>query len=397
MKGRLEEMMSRARFVQGEFYVQYRDFKELIQLPAQEFWKIAEIVPTHRIARILERIAGAEVTVIDPNELFDGRSLKIIYQSSDADLLALPVVVRNEVDPETLRFVEMRDALSTPNPWQRYLELERIKRLEDEGRELLGEVIYIQEKRDGENISIWLESGGEPHVSSHNMVNADPSIVSRLQLTPEYARAVAFLKHEKDCFNHDYILYGELVNKGRGATRIEPNHKHPHWILFDIYDVKSKSYLPYTNVYQHGYHWKIQVVNCIETWTPYKYEDLDPKIDEWKKWAKKHRREGVVGKVYKNGFLIGFKEKIDIPDLPAIPRQIAEKATFPPMPEDRILRAILHALDEVGKENWEDKSKAMPVVAKHLTVEAREHSFNVPRNIYEIYLDTLVNDKYKNL
>ena len=54
MKGQLEEAMSKARFTKGEFYVEYRDFKELVRLPVNEFYKIAEIVPTHRIARILE-------------------------------------------------------------------------------------------------------------------------------------------------------------------------------------------------------------------------------------------------------------------------------------------------------------------------------------------------------
>lgn len=399
MKGQLENMMSRARFAEGEFYVQYRDFKELVQLPVHEFWKIAEIVPTHRIARIIER----KTTVpIDVPITID----EIIYTSSDSDLLALPVVTRHEVDPETLRFISMRDALALKHPWQRYIELERVKRLKEEGRELLGEYVYIFEKRDGENISMWLEEnssvipeGHMIHVSSHNMVNADPNIISRLVNTPEYSKAMELLRTELMTFSRHYILFGELVNKGKGPTRVEPTHKYAHWYLFDIYDIDTGHYLPYPLVHQLAYHYRLPCIDAFETWTLWKMEDLDPKIAEWKTWAKRHKREGVVGKVYKDGVLIGFKEKIDLPDLPPEPRAIREKATFPPMPEDRILRALQHAWDNLRDQNnnlspesleaiWKDKAIVMPVIAKYLGVEAREHNFNPPRNIFEIYLNT---------
>ena len=147
-----------------------------------------------------------------------------------------------------------------------------------------------------------------------------------------------------------------------------------------------------------SYHYDLPMIEALETWTPWKMDDIDSKVAEWKKWAKRHRREGVVGKVYKDGVLLGFKEKIDLPDLPPIPRAIAEKATFPPMPEGRILRALQHAYDEVidtwSTETttpellWKNKALAMPVIAKHISTEAREHSFNPPRSIFEIYLNT---------
>lgn len=403
-------MMSKARFTEGEYYVQYRDFKELIQLPVAEFWKIAEIVPSHRIARIIE------VKMLEET----GRTLVPIYESADSNLLALPVRIETVVDDETLRFVSMRDALNQKTPWHRYVELERIKRLEEEGRELLGEFIYVFEKRDGENVSIWLEGTDDPnimlpHVSSHNMVNADPNIVSRLQATPEWEKLCLLLRTEFANFNKHFILFGELVNKGKGATRIEPTHKYAHWYMFDILDADADTYLPYPLVHQMAYHYRLPCIEAFETWTPWKMDDIEPKVKEWKTWAKRHRREGVVGKVYKNGKFIGFKEKIDLPDLPPVPRAIAEKATFPPMPEDRILRALQHAWDDLDtirttenfayiqssdkpkempwaedhmRQLWKRKDLAMPLIAKQISVEAREHNFNPPKNVFEIYLNT---------
>ncbi len=407
MKGKLANMMSRARFTEGQFFVQYRDFKELIQLPVAEFWKIAAIIPEHRIARIIERkIIPSEVATIPVSF---GIKDEVIYETTDPVLLTLPVIERCEVDYETLRFVETREALGQKAPWHRYTELEPVKRLKEEGRELLGEYIYIQEKRDGENLSIWFEEDGKtPHVSSHNMVNADPAIVSRFMATEEYGKAITLLYTELSQFNKHYILYGELVNKGKGPTRIEPTHKYSHWYLFDIFDIDNDTYLPYPLVHQLGYHYRIPVIDAFETFTPFSMEEIDNKIKAWKAWAKRHKREGVVGKVYKNGELIGFKEKIDLPDLPPVPRAIVEKATFPPMPDDRILRALQHSWDEAmdsmekklppmtpegqTREEWEKvvwkmKEVVMPIIAKHIGVEAREHNFNPPRNIYSIYLN----------
>jgi hypothetical protein len=402
LKGRLEEVMSRARFVKtSEFYVQYRDMKELVQLPVAEFWKVADIVPQWRIARIIERKNKHDVTSPnEPNRIDVVWDEEVIYESSNADLLALRVVVKTEADPELVRFSEMRDALNVKGAWQRYVELERIKQLRNEGRELLGELIYVEEKRDGENLSLWLEEGDVVHVSSHNMVNADPAIVSRLQAAPEYDKACAFLRYERATFNHEYMLYGELVNKGKGPTRIEPAHKYAHWHLFDIYDTTSRTFLPYPLLFQHGYHWKIPVIPAIEQFTVYQVEDLYAKIEDWKTWARKHKREGVVGKIYKNGVLIGFKEKIDLPKLEGLPRVRQEQAIYPPMPEDRILRAMLHAYDEVttiegqvlhpadAEHVWRDKAVAMPALVKHLVVEAREHNFEVPKKPYDLYVNT---------
>jgi hypothetical protein len=150
MKGQLANMMSKARFTEGDWRVQYRDFKELIDLPVAEFWKIASIIPEHRIARIYG------IPKLPPSSEEYGQS-ELLFESSDSNLTALPIVTRDTVDEETLRFVAGRDALSVRGPWHRYLELEPIKRLKEEGRELLGEYIYIQEKRDGENLSMWLE------------------------------------------------------------------------------------------------------------------------------------------------------------------------------------------------------------------------------------------------
>ena len=72
-KGKLRETIEEARFApSGEYSVQFRDKRRLAEVAIKDFWEIADIIPEHRIARVLK----------------DGVP---IYRSSKSELLSLPV------------------------------------------------------------------------------------------------------------------------------------------------------------------------------------------------------------------------------------------------------------------------------------------------------------------
>ena len=72
-KGRLRQVMERARFLRdGRYRVQFRDKRRLAEVSIDDFWEIADMIPEHRIARVL----------------LDG---EVVYQSTKSELLALPV------------------------------------------------------------------------------------------------------------------------------------------------------------------------------------------------------------------------------------------------------------------------------------------------------------------
>lgn len=277
------------------------------------------------------------------------------------------------------------DILEKPKQWQRYMELEPIKRLDNEGRELLGKEICITIKRDGENVSPWLDETDQTHISSHNNEVADDNIQSRFKLTPEYSKAVELLLDEKNTWHNDCILYGELL-KEISPTRIEPKRKKTHWILFDIYSKTQGKYMDYVLIYQKAYHFKIPIVGLLDVIAPKSLDELNEKIEGYKKWCKKHKREGIVGKCYNSG--IFFKEKIDLPKRPKLEKPQKSDIIYPPMPEEKILRALQHAFDEVGESNWKIVKIAMPVVARHIATEAQEHYYSTPQNFYRWYTDT---------
>ena len=266
--------------------------------------------------------------------------------------------------------------------WCTYKDLELIRRLRNEGRELLGKTLTLTEKRDGSNVSIWFNEKGIDHISSHNLCQANASIIANFKRTKEYKKALTLLTCEKD-FHHDYILYGELVGQ-TGPTKIEPKHKEAHWILFDVWDCELKRYVSYTQLYQMAFHYKIPIVKAVAFFIPTNEEELFAKIAVLMKWCKKHWREGIVGKDYENQ--VFFKEKIDLPKLPKLPKD--PKIQLPPMTQEKIIRALQHAFDEVGEANWKDTKVAMPIVAKHFSIEAKEHNFSAPRNIYSLWVNT---------
>lgn len=254
---------------------------------------------------------------------------------------------------------------------------------------MLGRYAIITVKRDGSNISLWLDDTGEVRISSHNMEKADEDLTNRMRAVPEFEKAVELLRTEKAQFGKDLILYGELVPAGYGATRIERKKKKASWILFDIWDSEAGRFVGYNNLFQYGYHYKIPVVGAVGTFVPDSMETLQKTMADALKWCRRHSREGIVIKAYDDPQTMA-KEKRDLPKLKKLPTAESTKVHYPPMPEERIQRALIHAFDAVGEANWPDKSKSMPEIARQITTEAREHFFEPPRNMYQLYLETPV-------
>ncbi len=269
--------------------------------------------------------------------------------------------------------------------WSKYCSLEPVKRLKNEGRELIGKVVIFTVKRDGENVSLWIDESNTLRTSSHNMEKADDSIQSRIAATPEYQRALDLLISE-EAYGKHWILYGELL-KTISPTRIEPKRKHVHWVLFDMKDAATGKYADYSYVYQMGYNFKIPVVEHITEFRVETVEHLQSTISEALKWCRRHRREGIVGKCYDGD--IFFKEKINLPKRPKLPKPTPGKPQYPVMPDDKVFSAVKQARDECIRlgVDWRDKSKAMPIVVKYIQVEAEEHNYSTPKNIYGYYIE----------
>lgn len=184
--------------------------------------------------------------------------------------------------------------------WVKYLDLESLRRLRNEGRELLGKRIDWEEKRDGECTSLMMGENETWIISSHNQEIADDDIKNRFMATPEFPKLQDLLITEYSQYGKNYISYGELL-KTVSPTRIERNKKHIHWIMFDIYDFNEKRYLNYEQLYKLAYDYHIPVVRRLTQSIPKDMYDLNISVENMLKWCKRHRREGVVLKVFNGG------------------------------------------------------------------------------------------------
>ena len=267
--------------------------------------------------------------------------------------------------------------------WLRHPHFGRIAQLKNEGRELIGKDIYWTEKRDGSNISFWIDDDGNFRVSSHNMQDAEAALISKVTATAEYEKLFELVGSEPN-----KIFYAELIQIGRGPTRIEPPHKIPRLVLFDCLDTMTGKFLMHNFLHQLAYHHKIPVVKLFGVSRHDTMQSLFNKRDEMLEYCKKHRREGVVGKVYNvsDTYGIYFKEKIDLPRLQKEPRTNTQPR-LPSMPPDLIQSAMEQAKAEVERNGhrFNDPKHAMPIVVAHLTTQAREHDYATPKGMFTIY------------
>lgn len=279
--------------------------------------------------------------------------------------------------------------------WKRYKDFGRIMQLKNSGRELIGKEIQWTEKRDGSNISFWINDEHLVCISSHNLEQADNELINKVLSTDEYDIIFKEIMQEKEFEN--CIMFFELISPGRGPTRIEPPHKKARLVLFDIYNTKTDKYYTYNYCFQIAHKFKIPIVKLLDTTCPTTIEELFETRDRLLAWCKRHRREGVVGKAWFStdaGYeSIYFKEKIDLPKLKPMQRPKENEVRLPPMPTEKIFNAVDQAREECERagNDFSNPRFGMPLVVAHLNTQGREHSYAVPRDMFQIYQQYLEN------
>lgn len=274
------------------------------------------------------------------------------------------------------------------------MELEKIARLPNRGRELLGMHIYFTEKRDGSCLAIWLkEETGKIAalkrffrkplrrtltVSSRNMETAEKGITKDFIDCDESPRVLEYLMDNKT-----HIVFGELLRLGISPTRIE-NHEKVEFFVFDIFD--GTQFLSFQQVHQFCYHYGMK---CVELYGEGRFTSVKSLLDYRDKMlelCKSDQREGVVLKTLtKEGKPLYAKEKLDIATPRGHPKIEHGKPEYPPLPLSEAMGAVDKAYADLG-EVFGDKSKAMPLVARYIQEEMRKHQCSSPEfNFFNLY------------
>ncbi len=267
-----------------------------------------------------------------------------------------------------------------------YPEMNRIALIYPTPRILLGEEIYWTEKRDGSQLRISFD--GELHIATHHQDDASAQFKQCFLDTEQSPKIIEYLKDTNgfpvspNCdFNIGAVVFGELLVKGKSPARFETHEKH-EFVVFDIYSQKDSRFLPYNNVYQQCFHYQIPIVKC---WAITKHEtegSLLQSRDEILGIAKAEGREGTVLKCYHTQMFA--KEKLDTPKIEHIKIE-GGLPKLPPLPDSEVLGAIAKVHADLG-DDFRDKVKAMPMIAKYVSEEQDKHLCSKPTsNLFSYY------------
>ena len=268
----------------------------------------------------------------------------------------------------------------------KYPHLNRIAMLYPSPGMILGEELYWEPKWDGSNVRFYLDQERDLCMGSRNMALASEDMFKTAASIPDLLDNVTGLLEDAQTCGSEYVLFGELLSKGKSPTRIT-TYDEPRFIAFDMYTTKTKQLVPYIILHQQCHHSNIE---CIDVEVITRHTELDELYTYRDQMLKDHPEiEGFVVKSYdpKYGFgMLAVKEKHDTVKLDKIPRDIKDgKPQLPLLPDSEIYGAIDKVIADIGIEQFKNVKIAMPLVVQYANEEAKKHVMSIPRNIFEYY------------
>lgn len=271
-----------------------------------------------------------------------------------------------------------------------YPHLNRIAMLYPGPGMILGEELLWEPKWDGSNVRFYLDESHNLCMGSRNMPLASSDMLATAKSIDGLLESIQGLLEDAQNWGSEYVLFGELMKKGKSPTRIAC-YDESRFVAFDLYTTKTSQFVPYTILHQQCQHSDIE---CIDVKVITRHTDLDELYSYRDKMLQDcPDMEGFVVKHYdpKYGMgLLAVKEKHDTVKLDKIPRDIKDgKPQLPVLPDSEIYGAIDKVIADIGITEFKNVKIGMPKVAEYVTIEAKKHFNSAPRNIFKYYQDKL--------
>lgn len=249
---------------------------------------------------------------------------------------------------------------------------------------LLGQEIVWEKKYDGSCLRLYINTDGKLEVGSRNMDVASDQFRAYFKSTAQY-EGVNELLLDAENWNDTYVVFGELLIKGKSPTKVE-THDETSFVMFDLWSNKMGGFVNYTKVHQEAHHnglpvaelWGTCNVNTMESLLAFRDQMLQKSMDE--------HCEGTVGKTWNGAESRYFKEKNDLPRYCKVPRvEELGKVVLPPLPDSEVTGAIEKAYADLGVDFFNPKL-AMPMIASYVQIEAKKHWCSPPaRKLFDYY------------
>ena len=253
---------------------------------------------------------------------------------------------------------------------------------------LLGQELVWEKKYDGSNLRLYINTDGKLEVGSRNMDIASDQFHAYFKATEQF-EGVNELLLDAENWNDTYVVFGELLIKGKSPTKVE-THDTTSFMMFDIWSNKMGGFFNYTKVHQEAHHnhlpiaelWGTCNVNTLESLLAFRDQMLQKSMDE--------HCEGVVGKTWNGAESRYFKEKNDLPRYTKVPRvEELGKVVLPPLPDSELTGSVEKVFADLG-EKFFDTKLAMPLLAKYVQDECKKHWCSAPaRKLFEVYKERI--------
>lgn len=245
-----------------------------------------------------------------------------------------------------------------------------------------GRDVYWEPKRDGSNITI-LQHKGMLLVYTRNQLAVESVQLEVLELIKPFEEGL------RAALGDTFQIYGELIRKGKSPAQFE-EHDEPSWLAFDIYDYEAKRFLEVPDKLKifkkHGIpHISFYINTCNANITDFR-QTCNNMIDD----AKDAGLEGYVAKWFVKDEMFMLKCKVE----QKYPRDKKKKfrAPRPSVPDlefSEVMGAIDKVYNDLGPEDFLNKSLSMPAIAAAVKEECRKHSKRNPYSLFPLYVEYL--------
>ena len=253
---------------------------------------------------------------------------------------------------------------------------------------LKNDIIYTL-KKDGSNTGIYFDEDNEIQIRSRRQDKAMFS--QKVENLDVYDKIVEMMKHNKEMYNDDLIVFGELLSKGKSPTGLKTYSKDD-FIVFDIYNHNTGFFETYNQINLLCHPFKVPVVPivgmCNVATLSELYEFRDQMLDEVPE------EEGVVGKIYrfnhptrKENYLF-VKEKNALPKWNKIKTKKSEdKIMLPQLERGETKKCIAKVYDSISIEDFNEVKIVMPLIAIEVKKECCEQNCYNVYNLFDLYIE----------
>jgi len=271
----------------------------------------------------------------------------------------------------------------------KYPRFSRIDQLLPNPHIMLGNNIFWTLKVDGSNTGIFFNEEGEVQIRSRNMDKA--MFAEKVKNLDIYDNIVEMMQHNRDTYNHDFTVFGELLSKGKSPTGLKTFSKDD-FIVFDIYNHTVGHYETYNQIRLLCHPFKVPVIPIVGMCNVATLDELYEFRDQM--LAEVPTEEGVVGKIYrfnhpvrKENYLF-VKEKNALPKWNHVKTKKSEnKVMLPQLAHEEVKKCITKAYDMLTEDEFNDVKIAMPLIAKEVSKECKEQNCNNAYNLFDLYVE----------